>query len=233
MSYRLTLTGPRAFVLALGILSAGLPALSAQTISFDLQADLLQTATTGNAMPAGGLVMLLADTSGDGFATPGTPGIGSGTGDVTANASLFDGVDDLILWRGDLSASGLDGVLAESFSLAPGTYGSAAWDVGDALALAWFPDLDLSSLTFAGTYGLYSETASPVATSEPWTTPASGTSGYALHAFSMNSAALPTGPGTGSLAAGNLAATVPEPAAYGTLMGVSVLALAWLKLRRR
>ena len=202
----------------------------AQTISFDLQADLLQTAVQGDALATDSLVMLLADTSQDGFDLTASPGIGSGVGDVTANADFFDGADDLILWRGDLSTNLTAGLLAESPSLTLGTYGSAVWDLNDPLALVWFPSISTASFTFSGTYGLYDGSGTVSATSEAWVTPSAGTSGYSLHAFTTNSAVLPTGANSGNLSPSVLVAAVPEPSTYATVAGL--FALLFCLIRR-
>ncbi len=215
--------------------AAGMMPAANATVSFDIQADQLQTLTAGEAMPTSGVVMLLADTQSNGF---GTVEAFSFTGDlssgVTSNGS--DG-DDLVLWYSDLASSATDGVLAGwAASVSLGSYGANTLSEGDALALVWFPDVSLiDGLVGVGqSYGLFDETAGSLGSQ--WITPADGASAYGLYAFTENSILLPGGAGTGDLASSLLVAdqmTVPEPAATAALLGIVTLGLAVCRRRAR
>jgi hypothetical protein len=213
--------------------AAGIVPAAHATVSFDIQADLLQTLNPGEAMSTSGVVMLLADTQSDGF---GTVEAFSFSGDLSSGITADGSAgDDLVLWYGDLSASGMDGVLAGwAASIQIGDYGSNTLSEGDALALVWFPDVSLIDgvVGIGESYGIFDETTGSLGSQ--WTTPANGSSAYGLYAFSENSALLPYGEATGDLSSSSLVAdqiTVPEPAAASALLGLATLGLALSRRR--
>lgn len=207
------------------------PALAlADDVSLRLKTDLLQTSTLGQAAPTSTLVILVADTSGNGFASLTGSSLGSGTGNVFSSGFTLNGAsDDLVLWRGDLSAFGTPGVLNESlFTLTLGTYGGRTWNAGDGLALLWFPSLDLSSTTASvGTsYGFV--TGGTTA----WTTPAGGSSAEDLFIFTSNSAVNGVGSSSPSLlVASQTVSAIPEPATNAALAAFAALGVAWYRRR--
>jgi hypothetical protein len=219
--------------LTLLLCAVGIVPAAHATVSFDIQADLLQTLNAGEGMPTSGVVMLLADTQSNGFgpveAFSFTSDLSSG---ITADGSAGD---DLVLWYSDLSSSGMNGVLAGwAAGIQIGDYGSHTLSEGDALALVWFPDVSLvDGLVGVGeSYGIFDETTGSLGSQ--WTTPANGSSAYGLYAFSENSALLPYGENTGDLDSGLLVAdlsTVPEPAAASALLGIATLGLVFGRRR--
>ena len=109
------------------------------TVSFDVAADRLDD-INGSPVPAGALVLLVADTDGD--------GLGQVTAGEVSLRSFLDGAsgDDLIVYRSDLSALGIGGSYGVSTGgLELGGAGTGQWSQGDALYLVWFPSLSLSS----------------------------------------------------------------------------------------
>jgi|UniRef100_UPI003784643F MYXO-CTERM domain-containing protein len=191
------------------------------SILFDLSGELLKN-NSGVAIPTNALILLVADTTNNGFAT-----ITDGSS-LALNAALNSG-DDRVLARFDLSNSGTAGVFAEGPSLNLGS----GWDTGDPLALLWFPALTLaSSAASAGdNYGLFSGPA--LNGSDAWITPNDATIGHKLWFFTSDATLLPSPP-PGSHASGlgnaSLSVTgVPEPSR--SLLGL--IGLGVLALRRR
>jgi len=211
-------------------LSVTLAGAANASISFDIQLDLL-TDTDGTAVPTDTLALLLADTSGDGFDFSYAPSFGSGTGNLFSSGQFFDSDDDLILWRGDLSTNGIDGLFAETVTgLELGTWGGQTWDAGDALAAVWVPGFNTASTGTTNTYGNYTD-PSGLGFSDNWITPVDGTSFHKLYGFTENSAFLPTGPGSGGLPPAALqAATVPEPGAMTAAGALALMLMAGMRL---
>jgi MYXO-CTERM domain-containing protein len=198
---------------------ASIASVQAGTISFDLQAESLKDGS-GTALSVNGLVLLVADTSQNGFAT-----IFEGSS-LALNSSLNAG-DDRVLARFDLTTNNIPGFLFENPSI---TYGSG-WDIGDPLALLWFPTLTTASSTAdAGTsYGFFS--GPPLNGSDPWITPADGSSAYKLYFNTTDGANIP---GTHAANLGNASLTVgaiPEPSR--ALLGMVGLTALGLRRRRR
>ncbi len=190
------------------------------SVFFDINAELLKN-SSGSAIPVGSLVMLVADTTNNGFAT-----ISNGSS-LALNSFLNSG-DDRVLARFDLTtSSNTAGLFSEGLSL---TF-AGGWDQGDPLALLWFPTLTTSSSSAsAGTsYGLFSGPA--LDGSNAWITPADSTNGHKLWFFTSDAATLPASPpGSHTAALGNasltVAGAVPEPSrALLGLIGLGVLAL--------
>jgi hypothetical protein len=109
------------------------------TVSFDVAADRLDD-SNGAPVPAGALVLLVADTDGDGLDQ-------AVAGEVSLR-SFLDGAsgDDLIVYRSDLSALGISGAFGVSTGgLELDGAGGGRWSEGDTLYLVWFPNLSLST----------------------------------------------------------------------------------------
>ncbi|WP_009965535.1 PEP-CTERM sorting domain-containing protein [Verrucomicrobium spinosum] len=199
-------------VATLVTLFAGLLPVNA-TITFLMQADLLKD-SNGVAMSQDGVFMLVASTA-DATFQP----ILAGTS--TAVGSTF-GLDDRILFVGDLGSFGVDGVLDATIAIDSTLF--AGLTTNDPLALYWFPTLTTgdTSIGEGTTYGFYTN-AVAVDGSSAWLTPADPTSNYSLGFFTKDGSELSPGIGASNLAsAGNAANTVsavPEPS-------VSVLAMA-------
>lgn len=213
-------------------------AASNASISFDIQADQLQTSILGDAAPTSTLVMLIADINGDGIDPLIAGSIASGLGDMTSNGLLLDGGggDDLLLWRGDLSTNGTPGLLVEFATLSLGTYGGATWSASSGgsnqLSLLWFPSLTQSSTTLAGgeSYGIYSAATSPGdSTSSNWFTPSDGTTSHSLYAFTESSIFVGDTPDANLVA--DMTVAVPEPSQIAAVIGA--LALGLVVWRRR
>lgn len=200
-----------ALLLLLGLASAR----AGVTINFD--AGIFYSADN-QPVPENQLVVLLvSDTTGDGFglARPGS----------LASGGFIDGADDLILGR------------AYVFSEDGNVFGQGAvnnlsltgnWGTGDRLGVYWFTGLDGSATTLsAGTsYGYYSVLSGEEGDdSDPWLTP---TDGFTVGVQFLNGA---YGPHDASLFRSTLT-VVPEPAAYAALAGLLALGLALRRQRR-
>lgn len=193
-------------------------------VTFDVQAEYLKT-SGGAAMPTTGLVMLVAST------TDGTFGVVN-DGVSLAAGSFLDGGDDLILKTWDLSSSGTPGLFADvSGSL---TF-SGNWNTGDALALVWFPTLNLATATASGgtEYGLFT-TATPTDGSGAWATPADLTANHALYMFTTEASNLPGSPPGSVLASASLASNtvqgIPEPSRM-MFLGLAMIGLVFRRRR--
>lgn len=200
------------FLTTLAALFVGLAPLNA-TITFLLQADLLKD-SSGVAMPQEGVYMLVASTADSSFQS-----LIAGAS-ITAGSLL--GADDRVLFKGDLSGFGVDGVLDATIAIDSGLF--AGLSQNDPLALFWFPTLTTADTTLAAgtSYGVYTN---PIAVdgSNPWLTPVDPTSNYSLGFFTKDGAELSPGSGAANAASvGNASLTVsavPEPS-------VSMLAMA-------
>ena len=142
------------------------------TVTFNIYATELRTAGGTSLMAQNGLVLLVADTSNDGFSglTAGAP--------LTVNSFLSG--DDLVLARGDLTGGDLGYFIGSAnFSLGANNLGA-----GDAVKLYWFPTLTLSSTTAdeSTPYGSY-RSATGLDGSAPWVVPNDGTPSLDLKFF--------------------------------------------------
>ena len=133
-------------------------------VSINLGAESLKTAD-GTAMPATGLVILVASTTDSTFTPP--------------TADAFVSGDDIVVARFDLSSGDYDGQINAT---AVGLSLSGNWNAGDPLAVYWFPTLTTNSAAPGpGTsYGFYRDPAADGARftgrdgSDPWFTPSDG-----------------------------------------------------------
>jgi len=188
-------------------------------VTINLFAGQFYNADGTSPVPDGSLVLLISDTTGNGFGglTPGSLSTGS----------FIDGFDDLILARATVSLTELGNASVQDAMLSDTEfYGN--WNAGDALALVWFSSLDASASTLsAGTeYGFFT-TTTPQDESGSWVTPADGST---IDLKFLNSVA--GGTYDPSLFRTNLVVgAVPEPSAYAIMAGA--LTLVWTLVRRR
>ena len=188
-------------------------------VSFLLNADQLRDDSDTAVTVANGSWILVADTTLDGFGELGAGGI---------EIDDFVGSQDLIIGKGEFGGGfNIDGAVSDSL---PGMNFGNGWDVGDPLALIWFPDAGMTPSTIGGgeAYGFYTSATGEDA-SDPWITPADGTSNHKLDAL--------TADGSGFFGSGTVdpslvqadQLTIPEPST--SLLGL--LSLAFFLGRRR
>ena len=196
------------------------------TISFLIDGDSLKD-STGGALAQSSLFMLVSSTTNGTFDA-------ITEGSLTAVGNLLN-ADDKILFRGNLlgspDANGVLQIATGALTLNAGSLTN--WTVGDPLALLWFPTLTVGSSTIpAGTkYGLYTN-ASAVDGSDPWITPADGTTDHSLLFYTTDG--LNLGPGSNPASAGNASLTVaavPEPSR--SMLGLIGFGMLALRRRRR
>ncbi len=194
------------------------------TVSFSGTFEAFNTsAGSGNPAPITSLVLLIADTTGDGFQ-------GFLSGSSTTVGSLLNS-DDEIIYRDDMSAFFTPGV----YSLAtPGlTLDSTAasanagtWSPGDNIAIVWFPTLTVAtlSLTAGNSYGML--TAGTTG-SDAFSTPGDpGSRIWQYYSTDASSGFFEAGNGTPTVANQTV---VPEPTSL-LLAGIASLGLM---IRRR
>lgn len=181
--------------------------------------------SSGNAMPSGGLVLLVADTAQDGFGA-------FTSGSSLSVGSLLDG-DDQILGRAFTASDAAAAATFASIPLAdnpsPGLFTSLT--TGDSLALVWLPSLDSATaqLSLGDSYGLFSSTSSSD-DGAAWKVPGAGQT-IAINFLTFS--------GGGTHAESSAYATqsaVPEPAAYTLVAAAAALGIGLirrLKTRRR
>lgn len=192
----------------IALVSAPFLSLAAQaSVSISLDLGTLYGSSISTVFPDGGLVQLIASTSGSDFAAP--------------TAGAFVSGDDVIL-----ASFGLD----SSLTGLPGTTSVVISDInfagdlgaGDALMLRWFPTLTASSptssLTVGTIFGQFTSSA-PIDVSAAWFLPSDGAT--------LGLQFLTTSTGVGSWADSQYAlatnTVVPEPSTYAAVLGVLVL----------
>lgn len=200
--------------------------LAAVTVSFNIEAESLQLPGGQGPAPIQSLVLLVADTGGDGF-QPVRPGI------LTDVGSAIDGQNDVIIYRGDYSVTEQPGLLFETVTLnfdAP-----TFWQAGDGIGLYWFPALTLATpaTTIDDQYGLYTDPAG-IDGSDPWIAPPGGS---VINLTFINGAAVILFDGLidgSNPAAAGFAdqVVVPEPAWTALAIGMLVLLLRPLRRLR-
>jgi hypothetical protein len=203
----------------------GFAASAEATVSFLIDGDLLKT-SLGEAAPQSTLFLLVASTTNSSFG-PISPGASLDVG------SILDGDDDVVLFRGDLTAYGVDGVLSTSVT-GINFANFANFGPGDSLALYWFPTLTTASTTIdpGTTYGVYTSTI-PVDGSAAWIAPADGTTDHFLFFYTQDGSELsPGAEASNPASAGNASLTVvPEPASM-LLFGLAGLGMMTVRRRR-
>lgn len=200
-------------------LSAG-ATVRAQIVTINYNASRLYN-NSGVALPAGSLVLLVADTAQNGFGTL--------QADRSLSLGSFLNGDDQILGRSSILSGpiGLTFGAAEEIPLEADAYTSLS--TGDHLALIWFSLLtpSSSSLSVGDTYGIYSS-ATLDDGGYTWAIPSSG---LTIELAFKTIAAGGTHPETEAYA--NLTVTaVPEPATCAALAGLGMLGLTFWRRRK-
>lgn len=199
-------------------------------VGLDVAVSGLQTGAAGQSLESGSL-FLVADTDNDSF------GVGGLFGAINGFTNFLDGDDDLILWRSQLGHDFVGfGFAGASIFTTLGDHFGKSLDVGDALALVWFPDLadGDTNLTAGLSYGIFAGIAG-VDGSEAWIAPADGSQYYGLYANGKSSLLgiegdTPDAALVANRVVGGGAAPVPDSGATVGMLGLGALALA---VRRR
>jgi hypothetical protein len=211
------------------IISSAITSLAASSqaaITLQIQGDLIQD-QLNVGVPLQALYLLIADTNGDGFS-----GVKS-DGSTSIGSPISPGSDDLIVYRGNFTTYGVDGVLFATASnlntdLIPG------WTVGDPLAIMWFPSLTVASTTFitGQRYGFYTN-SNAVDGSSAWITPPNTGASASLGFFTKNGAELSPGPSASNPATAGVASQVVAPVPEPSALCFVGLGIAGLVARRR
>lgn len=194
------------------------------TVTLDFQAEVLRTSLATGATPIlqSSLILILADTTQNGF---GTLQAGSSIG----INQLVAGTDDRIVGIFNATLWGENGVF-QNPAFSPDLSSVTGWTAGDPLALVWLPTLNISSTSLTGgdSYGVFAP-ASPFSGSsgsDNWITPTDGNPGTFLF-FTDTASTLGTGVFPSSSGQANLVVSaVPEPSrALLLLFGLGVCVL--------
>ena len=200
----------------------GICLLSAQiqaSVSFTVSAERLQD-PAGMDMAESGVLVLVADTGGDGF--------------QGASPTAFVTADDISVGMWDIATGG--GNIPGAFQ---GTTGAVSfsdydnWGEGDPLAIYWFPTLSLpiDAPGEAVPYGMYTTDGTQDDT-DPWTTPADGTSGHKLIFLTTDAENLQPGGGSSDsmdgLASNVTSGTAPaDPSGVAGEASPGMVTLTW------
>jgi len=173
-------------------------------------------------MATSGLIVVVADTSGNGFYT-GTSLLPEAS--VALQYSFLQD-DDLIIWRGPLESSSGPGVFSQGLANLIFTNN---WGQGDPVALYWFPTLTTAASTVGALtwYGMYTTNVAIDGTtpgSGGWFTPSDGS------LITLNFITATEGGSNPDSRGYAFFQTIPEPSAC-VLVGMGLLG-TWL-LRRR
>jgi len=196
-----------------GLLGPVIALAQPYTATIDLTAGVLYN-SSGQVLPQGDLVLLVADTGTNGFGP-------LDTGSSLTVGSFLNSEDQII---GSTTVSTQEGsyptgTAVASFPSIPvgsGSYTTLA--AGDSVAVFWFTGLNSSSTVLTpGSYGYYT-TSVPADGSASWVVPPSGAG--AVDLVFETGADFGSNPETAGYA--NLTA-VPEPATYALLAGVAAL----------
>lgn len=208
----------RIFCAAMGLLAFSFA--QAQTVTINLTASRLYD-SSGTMLNTGGLVLLVADTSHNGF--------GSFLSGSSLSAGSFLNVDDQILGFTTILGNGT-GTAFSSFAsipLASSPYTNLT--TGDPLAVVWFSTLTGSSTTLAvgNSYGLFSSTSLST-DGDPWATPADGAT---IDLVFKTLLAGGTHAESEAYAAYTVSA-IPEPSTYAAIVGSLILGVAFRRRRK-
>lgn len=193
---------------------------SSHAVTFNIDAELLKT-STGNPIPNGtGLILLVADTTSNGFASVLSPG-----GSVMLGGALYD--DDVVVGRWTLTY-GVDGVFQDTTGSIP-FFG--LWGKDDPLQLYWFPELSLTTsfLSAGDTYGQYRSNIGADG-SFPWFTP-SAADLIPLKFFTEDASELYFGGSNPAIAGNASLQVIPEPSTV-LLVAFGLLG-TWIIKRRK
>lgn len=202
-------------------LSLGAFSSASASVTIDVQAEVLKT-SSGVAIPLDSRILVVADTSGNGFGT-------LQAGAAFAIDSLVAGTDDRIVGVFDMSVWGEAGVF-QTPSFTPELSSVTGWTANDPLALIWLPTQTSadSALIGGAEYGIF---FGPTGSGgDAWLTPTDGNPGSFFFFTSDASTLSSAGTFAPNSSYANLqVAAVPEPGRFL----LSMLGLAMLVVRRR
>ncbi|MFA6288053.1 MAG: hypothetical protein WC661_11775 [Opitutaceae bacterium] len=205
--------------LLLGLLAAS--ALRAQSVTINFVSGHLYD-DSGVLLPTNNLVLLIADTSGNGFGAllPGS----------TLNAGDFLNSDDQILGRALILGNGTGSATGSATTIPLASAPYTTLTSGDPIALIWFSMLTGSStvISSGNTYGLFSNPSlTATVDGDPWVIPSSGST------IDLNFKTLAASGTHAETAAYATLTAIPEPATYAALAGLFALTLAAVRRRTK
>jgi PEP-CTERM putative exosortase interaction domain len=173
----------------------------------------------GNPLPDGALIQLIASTQDAVFSAP--------------TSTAFTSGDDVIIASFIVSSasSGVAGGVVAQLDIADYSTYSASFNIGDPLAVRWYPSLGLgASAPGATTYGQYTSTSVLNGSDIAWLAPADSGGTYTLNLISTSF--------DGETPAVNLRASlttsaIPEPSSFAALASLAMLGFAAMRKRRR
>ncbi len=178
-----------------------------------------------SVLPDGALVLLIADTSQNGF--------GSLLTGSQLSVGSFLNADDQILGTAlidtDSFAPGSTVAEFDAISLSTGIFSTLTSN--DPLAIVWFSFLDGSStnISTGDTYGLFTGGLTPLEGTSPWIVPSSGSA--LIELFFKTEIADGPYPESAAYATFTVGA-IPEPATYASFLGAAALGFVAYRKRR-
>lgn len=175
--------------------------------------------SSGNPLPDGALIQIIASTQDATFNAP--------------TATAFVSGDDVIIasFTVDSVSSGVAGGVVAQLNIADYTTYSASFSVNDPLAVRWFPSLTTSSTVPGSTsYGHFSSSSVLSGSDIAWLAPADAGGTYTLNLLSTDfSGETPVAQMRANL---STAGAIPEPSSFAALAGLAMLGVAGMRKRR-